>query len=87
MERNCGNRTERGREVSRQSISRNNGADTQPQQREWRGGRLGSIKASRSGAILAALGLLFMGYGASRGEMPVVLEKAINICMECIGIG
>ncbi|WWR22432.1 CD1871A family CXXC motif-containing protein [Lachnospiraceae bacterium JLR.KK009] len=45
------------------------------------------MKVSRSGAILAALGLLFMGYGASRGEMPVVLEKAINICMECIGIG
>lgn len=73
--------------MSRQSISQNNGADTQPQQQEWRGGRPGSIKASRSGAILAALGLLFMGYGASRGEMPVVLEKAINICMECIGIG
>ncbi len=41
----------------------------------------------RMGICLAVLGLLMIGFGISRGEMSVVLEKAINICLECIGIG
>ncbi len=39
------------------------------------------------GIGMAALGALFMAFGIYRGEMPIVLQKAINICMECIGIG
>ncbi|XCP85958.1 CD1871A family CXXC motif-containing protein [Roseburia hominis] len=39
------------------------------------------------GAIAAVAGLLMMCYGIFRGEVGVVLTKAINICMECIGIG
>lgn len=39
------------------------------------------------GIGLAALGLCMMAYGISRGEMKTVLEKAIHICLECIGIG
>lgn len=42
---------------------------------------------SRSGIYLAIIGLLMMGVGIYRGEMPVVFEKAIHICLECIGIG
>ena len=42
---------------------------------------------SRGGICLAVLGILMMAFGIFRGEMPVVLEKAVNICMECIGIG
>ena len=39
------------------------------------------------GLCAAALGLAMMAYGIYRGEMKVVLEKAINICLECIVIG
>ncbi|MEY8427819.1 CD1871A family CXXC motif-containing protein [Lachnospiraceae bacterium 46-15] len=45
---------------------------------------LGSHKA---GICVAALGLVLMGYGIYRGEAAVCFQKAINICMECIGIG
>lgn len=40
-----------------------------------------------TGIALAAVGSLMMAYGIYRGEMAVVLTKAVNICMECIGIG
>lgn len=60
--------------------SRANGAE--------RGGAMKkSVRARRGGVCLAAIGLVMMGFGIFRGEAPVVLEKAINICMECIGIG
>ena len=36
---------------------------------------------------LAILGILLMIFGIYRGEVDVVFTKAINICMECIGIG
>ena len=39
------------------------------------------------GLVLAAVGVLMMAFGIYRGEMMVVLTKAVNICMECIGIG
>jgi len=29
----------------------------------------------------------FIGYGIVRDEHLVVLKKAVNICLECIGIG
>ena len=39
------------------------------------------------GPVLAILGILLMIFGIYRGEVDVVFTKAINICMECIGIG
>lgn len=45
-------------------------------------------KCPRSFGVAAAVaGMLMMFYGIYRGEMAVVLQKAINICLECIGIG
>lgn len=40
-----------------------------------------------TGVVLAIIGILLMVFGIYRGEMSVVFTKAINICMECIGIG
>ena len=45
------------------------------------------LRPPKIGFLIAAAGLLLMGLGIYRGEMSVVLEKAVNICMECIGIG
>lgn len=39
------------------------------------------------GLIAAVGGLGMMLFGALRGETAVVLKKAVNICLECIGIG
>lgn len=41
----------------------------------------------RVGACTAVLGIMMMAYGIWRGEMQTVFTKAINICLECIGIG
>lgn len=47
----------------------------------------GSRRFDWPGICAAAAGIAMMAYGICRGEMKVVLEKAANLCMECIGIG
>lgn len=37
--------------------------------------------------IVLAMSICFIAVGSSRGEVKVVLKKAVNICLECIGIG
>lgn len=45
-------------------------------------------RSSRLPALaLLVLGAGLMAFGLFRGEGLVVLQKAIHICLECIGIG
>ncbi|MBQ9992783.1 MAG: thioredoxin [Firmicutes bacterium] len=37
--------------------------------------------------VILLLAVAFVAFGIYRGEMAVVVQKAINICLECIGIG
>ena len=39
----------------------------------------------RVGIFLISCG--FMLYGLARGEAGIVLNKAVRICLECIGLG
>ncbi|MDD4849170.1 MAG: CD1871A family CXXC motif-containing protein [Gemmiger sp.] len=47
--------------------------------------KLRKSNSIRWGILAAAL--LMMGIGIMNGEMQTVFEKAVNICLECIGIG
>ena len=44
-------------------------------------------RKNRSAAAVLLIGLLFVAVGVWRGEVEVVFRKAVNICMECIGLG
>lgn len=35
--------------------------------------------------LVAAAALIF--FGIYRGEAPVIFQNAVNICLECIGLG
>lgn len=35
--------------------------------------------------LIAAAAMIL--YGMNRGEVSIVLNKAINVCLECIGLG
>lgn len=37
--------------------------------------------------IILAVSLCLIIFGLYRGEYETVLKKAVNICLECIGIG
>ena len=37
--------------------------------------------------LIAAAGIALLSIGLLRGEASAVLQKAVRICLECIGIG
>ena len=45
------------------------------------------LKNKGAGILLLAGGMIFLAIGMIRKEHLTVLEKAIRICLECIGIG
>ena len=44
-------------------------------------------KRRKTWLLLSLAGLAMVIAGAARGEVRIVLSKAIRICLECIGIG
>lgn len=44
-------------------------------------------KSRLPACIIIAVGAVMMIFGAARGEVAVMLTKAIHICLECMGIG
>lgn len=47
----------------------------------------GFLKENKASIALIAAAILLIAFGVERGESAVVLRKAVNICMECIGLG
>lgn len=43
------------------------------------------LRAAR--LIICAAAVAFIIIGVRRGEVAIVLKKAVNICLECIGLG
>lgn len=39
------------------------------------------------GIAILVIGILLIAAGVYRGELDAILQKAILVCMECIGLG
>ena len=45
------------------------------------------IKKNWKQMLLLVVAIIFIGFGAYRGEVDTVFTKAIRLCLECVGIG
>ena len=48
---------------------------------------MGEKKKNYIAMGVIAVGVIFIGLGIMRGENTAIWRKAINICLECIGLG
>ncbi len=44
-------------------------------------------KRFMTGTVILALSACLIAAGVMRGELSVIFVKAVNICLECIGLG
>lgn len=47
----------------------------------------GGLRTGFGAAALFILGLAFFLFGYFRGEAALILQKAVRLCLECVGIG
>lgn len=45
------------------------------------------LQENKKGLIILCIAAIFIVVGIVRQEQNIVLQKAVNICLECIGIG
>lgn len=45
------------------------------------------FRRNRTAVMTLAVAVLFLAQGVLREETQIVFRKAVNICMECIGLG
>lgn len=45
------------------------------------------LKNNKTALLLLLAGLALLALGIARGEVATVFEKAVRICLECVGIG
>lgn len=45
------------------------------------------FRRNRAAIVVLVVAVLFLAQGVLRGETQIVFRKAVNICMECIGLG
>ena len=51
------------------------------------GGKRGAANMGKTRLVLAFTGAALLLAGLWRGEYAVTMNKAVRICLECIGIG
>ncbi len=45
------------------------------------------LRKNKAALLLLLVGVIFLAIGVWRGEVETIFRKAVNICMECIGLG